>query len=1032
MIFSKIGVFYMENLNSFVTIQKFNEKGYINLNYVFSDLFNGEYPMLHPINSSNIKYFPQIEYFVPKKLKEDFDGDLEENLKYLTYDTNKNYRLGNKIVKNMSKQMVLDFAEQLSISLDNKEIEILDDKQLINFFKIISDKIVPKEILSWGNDIYNIYLSQNDYKQLLSRLVLSLLSLQQPSYAQTERKYLKAVNEEDNYTILSTIWGTFSDSNYKMFKKTVIAFNERKDYDAVKNICELNREFLEEEHEINYLYAAALANCGDITNAEDILNKEQFNDYPNAQYVLYKIYNGAFGSFDTEDLNEKCKKALSKASNLGQPNAALIFIRELFDDNFNVNYNTIKSLLTKMKNNIIELNDTQKGWYYYYSGCCKEKDNLLEEANMYFDKALECGIEFARTKSSRVPRRTVDFSKNFDSETHKNICIINSNNDDTKTLLRTLPDDYTVYSINTDFADTEIHNIISFSSIKTCIDTLVLKADNCEKAVVAFLSDNEQENLNYGLETLDRLYNEALNKENSDKLDFINIFDVFIKSNYDFASVFIDASISDMGDSIYFRTHIIDPYRNSIQKLLYEKPLFLPILSSNETDNNTVLFSNNVSFSYSLLKELIAVGYMGEGHKTNATVICNKNIENELNNKLCKEMPGIYKNDFSLILKEVLDLDKNKTNKQFGEFPIIEPNIKGLDETIVPISSLLCTSAYGISNDKIKNIKNNENLTNEEKGLISKLNIKEHSLFKEYLEYYEKINLANYFIVDVGSDEENIDFAINLRRQLIANSEGMIKKPFIAVYCRDSKTAYLANRMTLSNKNQGEHWHNRYDLYFFGMSDTLYSYEAMINNDLETQALEIHKSYCKLESNDTYSKEYFDALNSFYSYQYNIDSSLATAIGLRYRLFIAQLYKDKEISSEFSLEDDCDKSPLFENYLNDEFESYNDDAFAKIEQYRWNNFMLSRGWQAPTWEQLCTYLKDETITNHKHMLLKLHPYIAKWDDLDDDGDICKEIKKYKKLFDLPKSITQDSINKTTHWLSLFKDREHENKLNTER
>ena len=112
----------MENLNSFVTIQKFNEKGYINLNYVFSDLFNGEYPMLHPINSSNIKYFPQIEYFVPKKLKEDFDGDLEENLKYLTYDTNKNYRLGNKIVKNMSKQMVLDFAEQLSISLDNKEI----------------------------------------------------------------------------------------------------------------------------------------------------------------------------------------------------------------------------------------------------------------------------------------------------------------------------------------------------------------------------------------------------------------------------------------------------------------------------------------------------------------------------------------------------------------------------------------------------------------------------------------------------------------------------------------------------------------------------------------------------------------------------------------------------------------------------------------------------------------------------------------------------------------------------------------------
>lgn len=215
------------------------------------------------------------------------------------------------------------------------------------------------------------------------------------------------------------------------------------------------------------------------------------------------------------------------------------------------------------------------------------------------------------------------------------------------------------------------------------------------------------------------------------------------------------------------------------------------------------------------------------------------------------------------------------------------------------------------------------------------------------------------------------------------------------------------------------------------MSDTLYSYDALVNNELEIQALEIHKSYSRLDSDDIYSKEYFDALNSFFSYQYNIDSSLTTAIGLRYRLFIAQLYKNEGISSEFSLEEDCNKSPLFENYLNDEFESYNDDDFAKIEQYRWNNFMLSRGWQAPTWEQLCTYLKDETITNHKHMLLKLHPYISDWDDLDDDGDICNEIRKYKKFFDSPKAITKDSIEKTTLWLSMFKQRKQKKELNKE-
>lgn len=1021
----------MENNNSFITVQKYKEKGYINLNYVFSDLFNSENPILYPKNLSNIKYFPQVEYFVPKKLKESFNGDLEGNLKYLTYNKNKNYSLGNKIINNLSKQMVLNFAEKLSISLENEDVKIIDYEQLKNFLKKINDIILPKEILPWGNYIYNTYLYQDDYIQLLSRLVLSLISLQQPSYEFEERKYLKAVNEKDNYTLLSTIWGTFSDNNFEILREIIIEFSKRKDYNAVKSICEVNNDLLKKEFdiEINYLYAMALANCGNISNAEEIFNEEQFDNYANAQYVLYKIYNGDYGHFDTENINEKRKKALSKASNLGQPYAALIFIKELFDDNFNENYGTIKSLLTKMKNNIIELDETKKGWYYYYSGLCKEKDNLLEEASIYFDKALEYGIELARTKSSRVPRKTVDFSKNFDYEAHKNICIINSNNNDTKTLLRTLPDDYTVYSINTDFANAEIHNIISFYSIKTCIDTLVSKTDNCEKVIIAFFSDDEKENLNYGLETLDRLYNEVLNKENSDRFHFISIFDIFIKSNYDFASVFIDASISDMGDNIYFKTHIIDPYRTSIQKLLYEKPLFLPILSSNETDNNTVLFSNNVNFSYSLLKELIAVGYMGEEHKTNATIICNKNIENELNNKLRKEMPGIYKNSISAVLKEIIDLGKNKANIQFKEFTPIKPTVIGLDETKVSISSLLCTSAYEISDEKRKQINKKIDLNNEEKAIKAIINSLESGkklLLNEHLNYHEKLNPANYFIIDVGSDEENIDFAIHLRRQLMANSEGMAKKPFIAVYCRDSKTAYLANRMTLSNKNQGIHWHNRYDLYFFGMSDSLYSYDSLINSDLETQALEIHKSYCKLKSNDICSKEYFCALNSFYSYQYNIDSSIATAIGLRYRLFIAQLYKNKRNSSEFSLEEDYDKSLAFEKQLKNEL---NYDSYAKIEQYRWNNFMLSRGWQAPTKEQLCIYLKDEAITNHKHMLLKLHPYIADWDDLTDDGDICNEIKTNEN--DSPRSITKDSIEKTSLWFSLIKESKQNRQLEIE-
>ena len=61
-----------------------------------------------------------------------------------------------------------------------------------------------------------------------------------------------------------------------------------------------------------------------------------------------------------------------------------------------------------------------------------------------------------------------------------------------------------------------------------------------------------------------------------------------------------------------------------------------------------------------------------------------------------------------------------------------------------------------------------------------------------------------------------------------------------------------------------------------------------------------------------------------------------------------------------------------------------------------------------------------------------------WDDdnLSDDSEMCNAVKDFKKRqnkkFTSPKTETKKNVKNTSKWLSLFKEREHENKLNTER
>ena len=160
---------------------------------------------------------------------------------------------------------------------------------------------------------------------------------------------------------------------------------------------------------------------------------------------------------------------------------------------------------------------------------------------------------------------------------------------------------------------------------------------------------------------------------------------------------------------------------------------------------------------------------------------------------------------------------------------------------------------------------------------------------------------TKYYVVDVGSDMENIEFAVNLRRTLA--KQNLLHKqkdnylPLIAVYCKDPKTAYLAQRMTISNSKQTDVWYNNYNLYFFGMVDTIFSFDALMKNELEMLAEQINIQYAGGNNS-------LQTQNGYYSFRYNQDSSLLAAIAIRYRLFLLGCYENKNVNSNFSVKED--------------------------------------------------------------------------------------------------------------------------------
>lgn len=575
------------------------------------------------------------------------------------------------------------------------------------------------------------------------------------------------------------------------------------------------------------------------------------------------------------------------------------------------------------------------------------------EAISDFETAAQKGHEKARQELSRKERMERQLFPSFLDDPDTPCCFANSLDGNNLVFISTLPDgEWRLFT--TEQKNPAIDKAVTVKNF----DEFVIMQHLTEfdsyihKVILLFSSEDEDRNLNECLIVLDKLFNITLGISEKRRKVLMDNIDIFVGAKYEIASALIDANINDMGNDIFFRVHVVDEARDSAHQLLCDAPLFLPLLARPKHENSisVVLFGCSET-NYGIIKESIACAYLGKEYPVSITML-GKDAD-RMSRRLRQECPGIFR-----------------------EPPIecIRPKFISccIEEEDFP--SVIYGRTYDESPDN---------------------------------ELVQALSAGNYFVVDLSSDRDSIRFAMELRTWLLRSRGTFDRTPFISVKCRNSQNSYLASHLTLSGQAAGDTYYSRYDLFPFGITRVLYSFNRLVENPrLEEVALQIHKSY--------YGGDDRRAENDYYSFSYNADSSLLTAIGLSYRLFAGGSYFFKK--EQYLNYGAFDSIALLSDYA--EAIKPKGDYAASLEQSRWNGFMLSRGWESADLNQVRAYKDQSTGISHKHTLAKLHPFIREWGELDSD-DLIQILGMLQSKFDYnkhPKTTTRKSIKDTPKFL----------------
>ena len=280
----------------------------------------------------------------------------------------------------------------------------------------------------------------------------------------------------------------------------------------------------------------------------------------------------------------------------------------------------------------------------------------------------------------------------------------------------------------------------------------------------------------------------------------------------------------------------------------------------------------------------------------------------------------------------------------------------------------------------------------------------------EFLREKELLD-TDYFVVALGSDEENFSIADRLRQSVGAHhlfkADG--KKTVISYVIYNSDLSRMLNK---SNRHRYSVETETPDVLMcaFGDLESVYSIPNVFFDGQSDKAYEIGNRYdqSKLTFNETeHRKTRTKRLNDTYSHQAN----LAKAYHRKYREYSAGFHtKSMFTVTEQTMEQNCIREPE-KNYLDFVYTEKTDmripcpggteksreqllHELAWLEHRRWCAFLRTRGFRNPGSDQdferyYSRILPEHTQTDHKFISLKLHPCLIECSKNGILADLCK-------------------------------------------
>ena len=238
-----------------------------------------------------------------------------------------------------------------------------------------------------------------------------------------------------------------------------------------------------------------------------------------------------------------------------------------------------------------------------------------------------------------------------------------------------------------------------------------------------------------------------------------------------------------------------------------------------------------------------------------------------------------------------------------------------------------------------------------------------------FTEFLKKHPDTSYVVVALGDDDLNIKTAIDIRSFYAdthyENKSGEIENiyPLINVVIEDT---YKSSTVKILKNVQG----SAYNILPFGEPKELYRSEKIIEPYTECLARQLHSTYGS-------------SIKSFNDSEYNRNSSISSALHLKYKLF--WLLKDVE-GIDWSGKPSEKMLKLYTERLTEQTV----EKLAIMEHYRWNAYMYAEGFVRAGYDDTEKYCR--TIGMHYNVLTKKHPCLAAWDELDEISEAVGKIK----------------------------------------